>query len=87
MEGTMGRNVNIYLTDWHWTGTDVPTPQAQVNLEINWIGDDDMLHEWSGMLTFPNDLQLVPVVWVREAIEDLMLRAARVQLGIDEVAS
>lgn len=81
----MARNVNVYTENWRWTGQEVLTPQAKVDLTINWIDDDGAPHEWSGTATFPNDLQLVPVAWVREVIEDLMLRAARIQLGIDEV--
>lgn len=79
-----GRNVNLGITNWQWTGTDVPTPQATVDLTLNWIDENDVTHNWSGVATFPNDLQLLPVPWVRDAMEQLMIRAARKQLGIDD---
>lgn len=79
-----GRNVNLYLNNWQWTGQDVPCPQATVDLELHWTGDDGQPHEWSDVAAFPNDLQLVPVEWVKQEIEDLLIRAARKRLGIDE---
>ena len=79
-----GRNINAWIANWQWTGSDVPTPQATVDIRLEWIGGDDLPHEWEGTATFPNDLQLVPVAWVRDALEDLIVRAARKRLGIDE---
>jgi len=61
----------------------VPVPQAQVDLKLKWVDADGAEREWEGTATFPNDLQLVPVAWVREMLEDLMLRAVRKQLGVD----
>lgn len=77
------RNVNLFITNWQWTGSNIKTPQAGVDLEIHWIDGDSNPREWSGVATFPNDLQLVPVAWVKEAIEELLVRVARHQLGID----
>lgn len=79
-----GSNVNVYIQNWQWTGNNVPTPQATVDLEIHWTDENGQARQWSGVATFPNDLQLVPVAWIKEGLEDLLLRAARKRLGIDE---
>lgn len=78
------KNVNLFLTNWQWTGSDVPCPQATVDLELHWTDENGDAQTWSGTATFPNDLQLVPVEWVKEEVEDLLVRAARKRLGIDE---
>jgi len=80
----MAHNVNLYITNWQWTGSNVSTPQATVDLELHWFDNDNQPQNWSGTATFPNDLQLVPVAWVKEALEDLLVRAARKRLGIGE---
>ncbi len=79
----MAKNINLWIDNWRWTGTDVPTPQARVDVRLEWTGDDGGAREWEGILTFPNDLQDVPVAWVKESLTDLMIRAARARLGID----
>ena len=76
--------VNLYLSNWHWTGSNVQVPQAQVDVEIHWTDADGQGHQWSGTATFPNDLQDVPVEWLKEVLEDLMIRAARKKLGVDD---
>lgn len=80
----MARNVNLFTRNWQWTGATVPTPQATVDLALYWTDDDGNAHQWDGTATFPNDLQLVPVPWVKEMLEELLVRAARKRLGIDE---
>ncbi|MCK4958411.1 MAG: hypothetical protein KAT00_03405 [Planctomycetes bacterium] len=79
----MARNVNQWITNWRWTGDNVPTPQAEVDVHIEWIADDGESHEWEGTVTFPNDLQLVPVAWVCEVLEELVVRALRKRLEMD----
>ena len=76
--------VNQWVTNWRWTGSNVQTPQAEVDVTIEWIDDADIPQTWSGTVTFPNDLQLVPVAWVKDALEELMMRALRKRLGIDD---
>lgn len=78
-----GRNVNVFVTNWRWTGKDVRAPQAAVDIELYWKDNAGTDHEWSGVATFPNDLQLMPVAWVKEALEQLLLRAIRKRLEID----
>lgn len=79
----MARNVNVFLTNWHWTGQSVLTPQATVDLEIQWVDEEGSDQQWSGTATFPNDLRLVPVAWLKEKLEELLLEAARKRLGVD----
>ena len=78
-----GKHVNNFITNWQWTGSSVQTPQATVDLELQWTNEDGSPGQWAGIATFPNDLQLVPVAWIREELEDLLIRVARHQLGID----
>ena len=79
----MAHGVNLFISKWQWTGSTVPTPQATVDISIEW-DDDTGHHAWSGVGTFPNDLQDVPVAWLREELEDLILRVLRKKLGIDD---
>lgn len=79
----MGRNVSIWMTNWHWTGKDVKTPQAEMDVRLEWTDEDRLPQEWEGTATFPNDLQDVPVAWLKEELEDLIIRVARKRLGID----
>lgn len=79
----MAHSVNVYETNWRWTGTNVQVPQAKVDLTIQWKDENGDPHEWTGEATFPNDLQDVPIEWLKDALEELMLRAARKRLGID----
>lgn len=78
----MPQNVNQWLANWRWTGSDIATPQAQVDFSISWKeqGED---HSWSGTLTFPNDFQLMSTAWLKRKLEDLIVEAARLRLGID----
>jgi len=79
----MARNVNVWMTNWHWTGNDVPVPQAEVDIVIQWTSDTGELREHSVTARFPNCLQEVPVSWVKAELEDLILRAVRKRLGVD----
>lgn len=80
----MARNVNLFVRNWQWTGSNVQTPQATADVELHWTANDGSAQVWSGTVTFPNDLQLVPVAWVKEELTDLIVRAARKRLGIDD---
>ena len=79
----MARSVNVFETNWRWTGTNVQVPQAKVDITLQWIDDAGDPHEWTGEATFPNDLQDVPVAWVKDALERIMMAAARRKLGVD----
>jgi len=79
----MATNISIFIDNWQWTGSTVPTPQATVDVEIQWTNETGP-HTWSGTVRFPNDLADVPVAWVKEELEDLLIRAARKKLRVDE---
>ena len=76
-------NTNVWLTKWKATGVNVPVPQYEVNVEVAWTDNEKQPQEWEGAVRFPNVLQDVPVAWVRDEMEDLILRAARKKLNID----
>ena len=77
-------NVNVWLTNWHATGANVPVPQYKVDLTIEWNDKAGVPHSWTGAATFPNDLQLVPQAWLKDVLEELVLRVARKRLGVDD---
>lgn len=79
----MARNVNVWMTNWHWTGNDVPVPQAEVDIVVQWTDKDGESREHSVTARFPNCLQDVPVAWLKDELGDLILRAVRKRLGAD----
>lgn len=79
----MARNVNVWMTNWTDMGTTVPFPRYDVDVRLEWTGDDGLPHSWEGTANIPNDFQLVPAGWLKEMLEDLILRATRKRLGID----
>jgi hypothetical protein len=79
----MASEVNVWLSAWQATGVSPRVDQYTSNLRIEWIDDAGAARAWEGVLTFPNDLADLPVAWVKEALHDLALRAARKKLGID----
>jgi hypothetical protein len=79
----MAQNVNIGITNWRATGSNVSVAQYKVDVSLAWIDDTGTAQTYSGTLTFPNDFSLVPLVWLKDEIQDLIIRAARKRLGID----
>ena len=79
----MARSVNVWLTNWHWTGVAVPTPQAEVDIHIEWINEAGEQREHTETVRFPNVLRDVPVPWLKQWLEELLLRALRKKLNID----
>lgn len=79
----MARNVNVWLTNWRWTGKTVPTPQAEVSIHIEWVNDAGEQREHMETVQFPNILRDVPVKWLKRRLEELILRAIRRKLDID----
>lgn len=79
----MARNVNVWLTNWHWTGVNVPTPQAEVDIRIEWINEAGEQKEHTETVRFPDILRDVPKAWLKDMLIDLVLRALRKKLGMD----
>ena len=73
--------MNVFIKNWHWTGQNVPVPQAEVDITLEWIDDAGQPHTWTGSPKFPNILAQLPQKWVKEALEELVLRAARYKFG------
>ncbi len=76
-------NVNVSTSNWHATGQSVSVPQYEMTLHVDWMAPDGAPRTWQNTVTFPNDLQHVPNTWLKDALFDLMLRAARKRLGVD----
>jgi len=79
----MARNVNVWLTNWSWTGVTVPTPQAAVDIHVEWVNEAGEQREHTETVRFPNILADVPVPWLKRQVEELLLRALRKRLDID----
>jgi len=73
--------MNVYINNWHGTGQDVPVPQYEVDLRLEWIDSDGQARTWEGTPRFPNVLADLPPSWVKDAMEDLIVRAVRYKLG------
>lgn len=78
----MARNVNVWMEGWHWPGITVPTPQAEVDIHIEWISEAGEQREHTETVQFPNILKDVPVPWLKDRLGELILRALRKKLGI-----
>ena len=79
----MARNVNVWLTNWHWTGVTVPTPQAEVDIRIEWINEAGEQREHTETVRFPDILRDAPRAWLRRKLEWLILEALRKKLNMD----
>ena len=76
--------MNVWVKNWHATGQTVPVPQYTVDVALEWVDSDGNPHSWTGTPTFPNDLKDVPAAWLKDMLMELLLRAARKKLGVDE---
>lgn len=79
-----GQNVNVFISNWQATGSNVPVPQYSVDIAINWKDGSGQLHEHASTYRFPNVLQGVPLARVRVYMEEIILREIRLAQGIDE---
>jgi len=78
----MSDNVNVYITNWKKTDEIVQVNKWTANLTVQWQDNSNQPREWTGLITFPNDLILVPSEWLKEELCDLLLKVARKRLGI-----
>lgn len=79
-----GKNVNIFFDNWHATGANVPVPQYEGEVTVEWQELDGTPHAITRTVTFPNDLALVPSTWLRGALKELVIAAVRRYLEIDQ---
>lgn len=81
----MARNINIWTSDWAATGVDVPFPQYSLQIRVTWIDDGGGEHDRTEDVLFPNCLAGEFTQAERKEIaEEIMLRAVRKRLGVDE---
>lgn len=80
----MTRSVDaINISNWQQTGSNVPIPQYQFDLQIIWTDDSGVRHEHNATYRYPNDLASMPLAVRREFAEQQIIATARVQLGIE----
>ena len=82
-EDEMARSISVWFEGWNWTGQDVKTPQAELAIRIEWTDNTGGKHEHEETVRFPNILADVPVAWLKEEMQELMLRALRKKAGVD----
>ena len=82
--GAGASSVNVWMTNWTDTGTTVPCSKFTVDWHAEWLNAAGEAKSKTATLTFPNDLQLVPASWLKEELQDLVLRAARKRFGVDD---
>ena len=80
----MAHNVNVYITNWTDTGQTVSVDRWSVDITVQWTDDSGTDHENSDTYYFPNALSGVPLSRLREYMQEIILREARIQLGVDE---
>jgi len=79
----VAREVNTWQSGWRATGTNVSVPQYEHVIRIQWVDDDGVSHDATRTVRFPNVLSGIPVRRLREYIEDILYREARILAGID----
>jgi len=86
MENAMSaKNVDmINISNWQETGSSVPIPQYQFDLEIKWTDQDGEKHQHNGTYRYPNDISAMPNNVRKRYAEEMIIATARVMLGINE---
>lgn len=84
----MATNVNMWLTGWRATGTNVSTPQYEQLVRIDWTDNAGQPHTQTATVRFPNILATLVSAghgeWVADKINQLIIDAGRKYLGVDE---
>ena len=79
-----GSNVNVFFSSWQATGTNVSTPQYRVVVQVDWTDANGVQQTATRTVLFPNFLAQVPAAWVKEEMEQLMVKAARKLIRVDD---
>lgn len=80
----MAGNVDaVFFTNWQATGSTVPIDQYELDIEVHWTDDQGQSHQVQRTVRFPNCLSDLTLMERKELAEELMIRAARIQLGVD----
>lgn len=80
----MNGNVNVYFSGWQTTGTNVSVPQRRITVTVDWTDETGAQRTGTRTVLFPDFLAQVPAAWIRDEMEQLMVRAARKLLAVDE---
>lgn len=79
----MAREVNLTISDWTAVGTNASVPRYRVDLTTQWIDNAGASHTDTRTVTFPNVLANVPLVRLREYMQDIALKEIRLLLNVN----
>ena len=80
----MARSVDqILISNWTDVGTKTLVERYSVDIGVTWTDDAGVVHTWNGTRQFPNALASVPLHVLKRMMEQIILQAVRVELGID----
>ena len=79
----MAREVNIFTGPWVAVGTDASVPRWSMQVRMDWTDNAGVKRTDTRTVTFPNAPSGIPISRLREYMEAIILREARIQLGVD----
>ena len=79
-----GRNVSVWPTNWTNIGQTRRVDRWSVDIIVQWTNEAGVPQEHSGTYYFPDELATIPLSRLREYMQEIILKEARIQLGIDE---
>ena len=78
----MPSNVNINVGSFTPTGQTRNVPQYTIPVTVQWIGDDGEQREATQIVTFPDNLSLLPQAWVAQAFKVIAVEGLRKFYGL-----
>ena len=78
----MPSNINLFVGSFTATGETRNVPQYTIPITFQWTGDDGEAHEHTQVVTFPDNLALLPQEWVASAFKVLAVEGLRKYLGL-----
>ena len=81
----MATNVNVNLTGFQTTGSNVNVAQYEIQVDITWINNAGQSQSHSELVRFPNILNHANIsnAWRKEKLTQLLLEALREIQGVD----
>jgi hypothetical protein len=80
----MARNVNILTSGWRATGVNVPVPQYELRVQVEYTDDAGQVQTKTGTVLFPNILNQIPPAYLAEEMKDLIVKYFRKREAIDD---
>lgn len=80
----MARNVNIQTSGWRATGVNVPVPQYEMQIQVEYTDNTGAPQTKSGLVRFPNILSQIPPAYLAEEMKDLIIKYFRKREVIDD---